>query len=257
MFPKKVVIWSHPLSYSTLRDPQIYHDNRIILSTTSNLQSQNYNHNHVTNEPSQCKMEAREHSHFALPNSSPSFSDLLIMCKIIGLLPSRSLGSGNCVVTCSSRKWLSESGHLSSCTSPVTAALSSGVPLSLCHPRRGTAGLAWHTQRDSALHQGQQSHVQYNNLAWPQLICFSPSIHKTQKQWVWLSPHGNPGLTQVLSLFSTIKIKHVFCNSDYYLLYATNPWSYCHLNFLTVWGLQICIVSFSAHWPTCYQKDRH
>lgn len=74
----------------------------------------------------------------------------------------------------------------------------------------------WHgTQKDSASHQGQQSHVQHNNLAWPQLICFCPSIHKTQRQCVWLSLHGNAGLTQVLSLFSTNKIKHIFCNSDY------------------------------------------
>lgn len=173
-------------------------------------------------------MEAREHSHFALPNSSPSFSDLLIMHKIIGLLPWRSLGSGNRVVTCSSRKWFSESGHLGSCPPPVTAALSRGVPQPLCHPRRGTVCLAWDTQRDSASHQGQQSRVQHNNLAWPQLICLSPSIHKTQRQCVWLSLHGNAGLTQVLSLFSMTKIKHVFCNSDYSLLYETNPWKNCH-----------------------------
>lgn len=49
----------------------------------------------LSNEVSQCKMEAWELSHFALPNSSPSFSDFLIMSKIIGLLPLCSLGRGN------------------------------------------------------------------------------------------------------------------------------------------------------------------
>lgn len=161
-------------------------------------------------------MEAREHSHFALPNSNLSFSDLLIMCKIIGLL--HSLGSGNCVVTRSSRKWLSEWGHLSSCTPLWQQPWAGGS-----HSPSATHAVARpasHGTYKEAVPLTKVSNHMCNTIifSWPQLICFSPSIHKTQRQWVWLSLHGNAGPTQVLSLFFNHQNK--ICFLQFWLLFA-------------------------------------
>lgn len=141
-----------------------------------------------------------------------------------------------------------------------------GLPWSSHHPRSSMVCPAWNTHRDGTSHQGQQSHVQQNNLAQPQLICFSPSIHKTQRQEVQLSLHGNEGLTPALLLFpkSEYKTFSAILNT-YPVLFALQHQFLIkslpllqHLSFsLAVWELQVCLGSSSANWPTYYHKGRY
>lgn len=216
-------------------------------------------------------MEAQEHSRFALPNCSPSFSDLLIMCKIIGFSPLCSSRRGNWCHHLLITQRLSavpKPGHINSCARPVTAALCGGGGSHSPSTTHAAARFALH-----GTHTEMVPHTKVSNHVCNRIILHSlnqsalapPSIKPKDNGFDYLCE--NAGLTPTsLSVFLKLEYKTFSAILTIYPVLLTlhhqplikSPPLLQHLSSnLAVWELQVCLGSFSAHWPTYYHKNRH